>query len=122
MEGGFKMEKDDRQHSIKEMLQCIEKKPCLYLGTNERRVDYLFQFLMGRLDPHENEINGIFRSEFTQWIYNWIVKKGYSEGLEFKFSFIWYKMIYSVTNSEEEAWNLFFQIAHDYFNQPLVEK
>lgn len=60
---------------------------------------------------------GIAPVTFPQYIYDWIVRNIDNDISELVFSFYWYKMIYRVTTCEEEAWNLFFRIAHDFFSQ-----
>lgn len=47
------MKRGIEQHTIRKLLQNIEKRPCIYLGTKEKRLDYLCYFL----DFLENEEN-----------------------------------------------------------------
>lgn len=104
---------------IKEMILLIEKRPGICVG--DKRVDYLSHYLTGRLEGTENKVDQVFRSTFSQYMHDWINKNVVKDNLEIEFNFNWYKMIYSVTNTEEEAWELFFNIAHEFFLQLDVE-
>lgn len=99
---------------IQELIYLIQKRPGISVGSN--RVDYLFHYLTGRLEGSKGEKEALFCSTFAQYLHNQleqdIAKKG-----SIQFSFYWYKMIYSITDDEDKAWELFFKIAHKYFAQ-----
>lgn len=89
----------------------IEKKPQNVIDGN--RIDFLYHYITGRFERETLEIRAIFCSNLSKWIYEWLLDKGY----KVDFSYYWYKMIYLVTNDDDDAWNLFYNI----FNEYLLE-
>lgn len=110
------MEQEIRQRTIREMLRNIEKRPCIYLGTKENRLDYLCHFLDGWFINNKCEVNISYCARMANWIYDWAVKNGFEESLEIRFSFLWYEMIYCIAESEEEAWELFFKLSYEFLD------
>lgn len=104
---------------IKNMFNAIKARPQNYIGITDKRLDYLCYFLWGRLAICYDKHYGKFREDFTHWIYTYL--KNNSNNYNVKFEYLWYRMIYSVTDSEDEAWALFFQIAQDYFEKYSFE-
>lgn len=116
------MKQEYQGRTIKEMLINIEKNPGIYLGTNERRLDYLCHFLDGWFINNENELNNKYHAQMANWIYNWIMENRSLENKNIKFSFLWYDMLYSITKTEDEAWELFFHLSYEYLSQLESEK
>lgn len=114
------MKEDNQQRTIREMLEYIKKRPGMYLGEKEGRIDYLRPFLTGWFWNNDEGINGIYRAGISHWIYEWINKN--DESLNVEFSFLWDKMIYHVTDTEEEAWELFFKLSYKYLDQLETEE
>ena len=116
------LEKERRYRTILEMLRYIEKNPRIYLGTNEKRLDYLCHFLDGWFINNECELNIKYHAAMANWIYEYIMKNVTMVNSSVEFSFLWYKMIYNVTKTEEEAWELFFKLSYEYLDKLEIEK
>lgn len=110
------MEREIKQCTIREMLQNIEKRAGMYLGEKDSRIDYLYHFLSGWFGNNSKGINGRYRAEIANWIYDWVVNNRNADFSEVEFSFLWYKMIYSIANTEEEAWELFFKLSYEFLD------
>ena len=108
--------KDNQQRTIREMLEYIKKRPGMYLGEKEGRIDYLRHFLAGWFWNNDEGINGRYRAGIAHYIYEWIRKNKSNEFTKIEFSFLWYKMIYSVTDTEADAWELFFKLSYEYLD------
>lgn len=112
---------ENQQRTIKEMLGYIKMRPGMYLGERDGRADYLFYFLEGWFEHHGDGIIGRYHEGIAHWIYEWIGKDKKRETSTVEFTFNWYKMIYSITSTEEEAWELFFRISNEYIEQLETE-
>lgn len=88
----------------------------MYLGSNEKRLDYLCHFLDGWFINNECELNVRYHEGITQWIYNWILKNKKKAEDDMKFLLPRYKMIYNITNSEQEVWDLFYKISDNFLD------
>lgn len=110
------MERGIEQRTIREMLQFIEMRPGMYLGEKDSKIDYLYHFLSGWFGNNDNKINSSYRAGIANWIYDCIVKTKNEDASDIEFSFLWYKMIYCITNSEKEAWELFFKFSYEYLD------
>ena len=111
------MERKDRKYSIREILASMEVRSVMYLATKEKRLDYLCHFLDGWLFGNkEPMINYKYHMGITQWICDWIMKNKSIDVSHMLLSGHKYNMIYEVTDSEEEAWELFFVIAYEYID------
>lgn len=110
------MEREIEKRTIREMLQLIEKRPGMYLGEKDSRIDYLYHFLTGWFGNNDDEVNSRYRAGIANWIYDFIVRTKSEEVSDIEFSFLWYKMIYGITNSEKEAWDLFFKLSYEYLD------
>lgn len=53
---------DNQQRTIREMLEYIKKRPRMYLGEKEGRIDYLRPFLARWFWNNDEGINGIYRA------------------------------------------------------------
>lgn len=51
----------------------------------------------------------------------WLADLGIGRFADVEFSFFWFEMIYSVTSTEEEAWELFFRLSYEYLDQLEAE-
>lgn len=105
-----------KKYTIREMLKNIEKRPGMYLGTDERRLDYLCHYLDGWFVNNECKENNMYRAKMANWIYDYIENNSSGDYSKIEFSFLWYKMIYCITNTEEEAWKLFFKLSYEYLD------
>lgn len=102
--------------SVSELLNYIDRRPGMYLGSNEKRLDYLCHFLDGWFINNECELNVRYHEGITKWIYNWILKNKKKTEDDMKFLLPRYKMIYNITNSEQEAWDLFYKISDNFLD------
>ena len=101
---------------IKTFISSIQNRPKMYV--EEIRLDYIFYLIFGFLGS--NMINGSiyntdqkFKIYFSDWVLNWItnnIDKSYEQK-----SFFWYHYLCDVTNSEEEAVELFFKLSSIFF-------
>ena len=111
------MKESNNKRPIREMLGYLEKRPGMYLGTGGKRLDYLCHFIDGwLLGNKEPLINYKYHMGITQWISDWILKNKSIDVSHLRLSGPKYIMIYEVTESEEEAWELFFIIAFEYID------
>lgn len=106
------------------MLINIEKKPNIYLGTKEKRLDYLCHFLDGWFINNECESNNKYHAQMANWIYDWIMenKEEGESSSSLKFSFLWYDMLYNITKTDDEAWELFFKLSYEYLDYLEIEE
>lgn len=116
------MKRGIEQRTIRKLLQNIEKRPCIYLGTKEKRIDYLCHFLDGWFINNKCEVNSKYCARMANWIYDWTINNRNEESSKVEFSFVWYKMIYSITNTEEEAWKLFFKLSYAFLDRLETEE
>lgn len=108
----------DIKMNVKDFIKMIKKKPQVFV--HEVRADYLEYVIEGfmccnsmykRTDNEEK----CFHSHFVNWLVEWINKN-----LDNKYrmkSFYWHQILRDVTNDEQEAVDLFFQLCDLYFQQ-----
>lgn len=103
------------KYVVREVLNSIQKRPAIYIATKEKRLDYACHFIDGWLFGNKEPIiNYKYHMGITQWICNWILN---NKGIDVRqIKGPKYMMIYEVTEDEEQAWELFFKIAHDYLD------
>lgn len=99
---------------IKTLIECIKKRPCMYIG--ELNFDYLFHFLNGFLyhNSSKNNINGIFESEFHEWVQKWIEK---NKNILFEEERNYHYYIQNVCKTQEECFALFFELCDIFFDE-----
>lgn len=104
--------------SIRELINSIKIRPKMFVA--EVQLDYIFHFLLGYLgaekhnaSEEERELCSIYAGRFVHWVHK-SVNTNSSNPIEF--DFIWYRMIEKVTNSEQEAAELFFKLSEEFFN------
>lgn len=97
------------------MLGYLKKRPGMYLGTCEKRLDYVCHFIDGwLLGNKEPIINYKYHMGITQWICDWVLKNKSIDVSQIRGPK--YRMIYEVAESDEEAWELFFKLSYEYLD------
>ena len=69
-----------------------------------------------QLKQEDRWLAKIINNGIAHYIYEWIRKNKSNEFTKIEFSFLWYKMIYSVTDTEDDAWELFFKLSYEYLD------
>ena len=115
------MKKNTEQCTLNKLLNNIEKRPGIVgMANNEKRLDYLCYFLNGWFINNKSKISARYCKEFAHYIHSWIMRENKISNIDF--SFLWYKMIYKVTETEEEAWKLFFKMSYEYIDKLEAEE
>lgn len=115
------MEKNQTQ-ILREMLNDIKCNPKIAgLDNDGKRIDYLLHYLDGYLEISEDKITYRFWVGLPHWVEAWILKNKPDAAANVQFSFLWYQMVYSITSTEEEAWELFFRLSYEYLDQLEAE-
>lgn len=114
------MQESNKKRNIREMLQYIEKRPGMYLGINEKRLDYVCYFIDGWLLNNDYGINSKYYKGIDQWIYDWCITNKYELVIDTAIYRPIYKTIYKVTQNEEDACELFFKLSYEFLD--LLEK
>lgn len=116
------MNENNKKYELRELLDTVKKRPGIIgMANEEKRIDYLCYYLDGWSANKASTINYDFVKGMAHWIYKWICENN-EESSNVEFSFLWYKMIYSVVNTEEEAWELFFKLSYAYLDQLEAER
>lgn len=104
--------------NVKDFIKNIQKKPKAWL--HEVRTDYLEYVIEGFIccnsmydRADDEEIS--FRCYFVNWTVDYI-RKNIDSQYEMK-SFSWHQILKDVTNDEQEAFALFFQLSDLFFKQ-----
>lgn len=107
----------DRDITIREMLVCLNERPGMYLASNEKKLNRLSHFVDGwLLNNKVPQINHNYHMGITHYISDWIMKNKCIDVSQLQLLGPKYKMIYAVTRSDEEAWELFFKISYEYLD------
>lgn len=89
-------------NEIIQMFSKIENEPDMFLA--DKRLDYLFNYWMG-VNVGEPALRSyLFYSTLPEWIEKCLLANGY----KVNFSLVWYKMLYSAFENEEDRWDFFF--------------
>jgi len=102
--------------NIEEKISNIRKRPKMFVY--EIRLDYIYYLIAGSLgsnmgSPDVQDIDIAFKHDFNQWVEEWIYEK---KEIDFRRKVVvWYKIISSCTNGDDEAVNLFYQICDEFF-------
>ena len=109
--------------NVKEFINAIRNRPRMYV--EDIKLDYIYYLIIGFLGSNlinkkGNNIDQIYKSFFCQWMLKW-VKENVNENYERK-SFFWYNIIRDVTNSEDEAVQLFFELTDKFFEEMDFEE
>ena len=96
--------------NIKDFINAIQNRPKMYV--EELRLDYIYYIIIGFLGS-----NLMNKNYFPNWLLEW-VRKNKNEYYE-KRSFYWYHILIDVTNSEEEAIMLFFELSDKFFEEEI---
>lgn len=104
------------KHNVTNVIKNIKIRPLMYVEKEE--LGYIIQFINGyvyhsNIIDEENEINNKYQLEFHFWLAEWI-KRNRNNLYEFHTYHI-SKMIYEITDSEEEAVELFYQLTDEFF-------
>lgn len=102
---------------IKEFIAAIQNRPKMFV--EEIRLDYLYYLIWGYLGSNlmkgYSGIDEKFQAHFYNYVLEW-VRKNVDENYE-RNSFFWYHIIRDVTNTEEEAVDLFFKLSEKFFEE-----
>lgn len=100
--------------NIEILIKCIEKRPGMYI--EELNFDYLFYFIRGFLYHNSsiNNINGIFKDEFHEWVQRWIEN---NKNISFEEERDYHYYIQSVCETQEKCFELFFKLCHIFFDE-----
>lgn len=102
---------------IKEFIAAIQNRPKMFV--EEVRLDYLYYLIFGYLGSNlmkeYSDIDEKFSAHFYNYVLEW-VRKNVDENYE-RNSFFWYHIIRDVTNTEEEAVDLFFMLCEIFFEE-----
>lgn len=104
--------------NIKEFISAVRNRPRMYV--KEERLDYVYYLIIGYLGSNLSNDNidkedSKFHSFFPEWLLAWTkvyVDKGYERK-----NFFWYCIIKDVASSENEAFELFFKLCDEFFQQ-----
>lgn len=108
----------NKKKNVKYFIKNIQKKPIAYV--HEVKTDYLEYLIDGFIccnlmyDRVDNE-ERYFHCYFVDWIVEWINKN-----IDNKYkrrSSLWHQILRDVTNDEQEAVALFFQLCDQFFKQ-----
>lgn len=103
---------------IETFIKSVQSRPLMYV--EEVKIEYIYYLIVGFLgsnliNQRGYDIDQNFKSNFMQWVYDWVLKN-VNRDYERK-SFFWYHIIKEITNSEEEAVNLFFELSDTFFRE-----
>lgn len=103
---------------IRELINAMRSRPQMYL--EDMKLDYIYHFIFGYLMSikvnGKESVRGIsFARYMFYWILEWIVKN--IDASYKPKDFHWHHIIYEVTNSEDEAVELFFKISDEIFHE-----
>ena len=98
--------------NIKQRIRIIKNRPGV-VGVTEKRIDYISHYFAGIYSKEDENFNSKEFEQITQYIYTYLVSKGYS----IEKSKWWHKMIYQITTDEDESWELLFEVLIKYFEQ-----
>ena len=103
---------------IKELVKGMRIRPLMYL--QEEKIDYIYHFFIGycglarHYGDYTEDMDKHFVTWFVQWLNNWIIEN-YDKNYEFK-TFHWNETIKEITQSEEEAVQLFYELCEQFFS------
>lgn len=103
--------------NIQELISAIRRRPGMFV--QDRRLDYVKYFITGfhchgSVTKTAVTIDEYFYQEFHIWVREWIENK---IGMEFDEERGWYEYIISSTKNNEEAFDLFFKLADEFFKE-----
>ena len=106
--------------NIKDLINAIQSRPKMYV--EELRLDYIYYIIIGFLgsnlmNKNACSLDQAYKNYFPNWLLEW-VRKNKNEYYE-KRSFYWYHILIDVTNSEEEAIMLFFELSDKFFEEEI---
>lgn len=100
---------------IKEFIAAIQNRPKMYV--EEVRLDYLYYLIWGYLGGNLMKGYSDIEKKFQAYFYNYVLewaRKNVDENYE-RNSLFWHQIIRDVTNTEEEAVDLFFKLSEKFF-------
>ncbi|MGZ7441223.1 hypothetical protein [Paenibacillus sp. TH7-28] len=103
--------------NIEELISAIRRRPGMFV--QEKRLDYIKYFITGfhchgSVSKTAGAIDYHFSEEFHVWVRGWIKN---NLGIEFDEERGWYEYIISSTKNNEEAFDLFFRLADEFFKE-----
>lgn len=104
--------------NIEQVIEVIKDRPLMYIET--LRIENIHHLLRGfHLSSVVNKtcepLDNYFNVYFIKWVLQWIRKnKNPNYDVE---SFYWHHFIKDITESEEEAIELFFQLSEQFFEE-----
>ena len=106
--------------NIKDFINAIQSRPKMYV--EELRLDYIYYIIIGFLgsnlmNKNACSLDQAYKNYFPNWLLEW-VRKNKNEYYEIR-SFYWYHILIDVTNSEEEAIMLFFELSDKFFEEEI---
>lgn len=103
---------------IKEVIKTMKARPLMFV--QEEKIDYICHFIRGFCasagwySSGTKEIDSYFEEWFVKWLNNWIIEN-YDNKHEFK-TFYWNETLKEITQSEEEAVQLFYELCEQFFS------
>ncbi|OWR32519.1 hypothetical protein CDO73_02635 [Saccharibacillus sp. O23] len=100
---------------IEELIRKIRGRPGMYV--QDKRLDYITYFISGfyyhgSMTGTAEPIDIHFKEQFHGWVRDWIAD---NRGLTYQGESGWYEYITFSTQSNEEAFDLFFKLAEEFF-------
>ncbi len=104
--------------NIQEFVKAVQSRPQMYV--EKVRVDYVYYLIIGFLgsnliNSNECGIEQCFRLHFSKWLLEWVREnkdKQYNST-----SFFPYTILRDITNDEQEAVELFFELCNYFFEE-----
>lgn len=105
--------------NVEKFILAIKNRPLMYV--EQIRIDYIFYLLKGYVGSNlsieeKKEIDYTFHSKFYQWVLAW-TNKNTDKVFETSESYYWHKILSEVSDSEQSAVNLFFELCDTFFEE-----
>ena len=104
--------------SIEKFIRNIRNRPLMYVEKLD--MHYIYYLIVGFLGSNLKEgdsykIDRIFHRHFIGWLIKW-VKENVDSNYEKK-SFYWHHIFIEITDNEEDAVKLFFELSEKFFKE-----
>ena len=105
--------------NVEKFILAIKNRPLMYV--EQIRIDYIFYLLKGYVGSNlsieeKKEIDYTFKQKFYQWVLAW-ANKNTDKVFETSESYYWHKILSEVSDSEQSAVNLFFELCDTFFEE-----
>lgn len=104
--------------SIEKFIKAIRNRPLMYVEKLE--INYIYYLVIGFLGSNLMKgdiykIDRIFHKHFVGWVIKWVQENVDSNYV--KKSFYWHHIFIAITDSEEDAVKLFFELSEKFFEE-----